>query len=572
MKETIQKSISKALKDIYDITIEPKDIHLERPQNESHGDWATNVAMKLSKEIKKSPPDIAKMVVNKLDTQNLGLDTHIAGPGFINFKQNNASFVKVISKILENKESFGDNKRLKGQRIMVEFAHPNPFKSFHIGHLRNIILGESLVRLFEAQGAEVIRVNYQGDVGMHIAKCLWAFIKVPEDQYPQSADEKVALLGKCYTQGATAFEEDDNAQAEIKAINEKIYSQEDIEINKLWRIGKDWSLEKFHEIYERVYTTFEREYMESETLPFVQDAISKALEAKILTKSQGAIVFDGAKYGLDTRVFINSQGLPTYEGKELGLAVIKNNEYGIVDLHVHNVAVEQISFFKVTFKVKELLWPEQFKDKQYHNAYEFVGLKSGKMSSRKGQVILGNDVLNQAVAKIKPIVREKGKVENIDEVAETIAVGAVKYSFLKISPFKYLAFDLDESVNFEGDSGPYVQYTYARAKSILKEAGNYNYEVNLERYLTSDYEINVLKTLERFSEIVENASRDYSPNIIATYLLQLSTRFNSFYKNLQVIKAEDQNTRDARLMLTEAVSIVLQRGLDLMGIRTVEKM
>ncbi|MBN1331949.1 arginine--tRNA ligase [Candidatus Dojkabacteria bacterium] len=577
VKTQIKNQIQETLKEKFDYEIGVDEIRLERPQNEEHGDWSSNIAMQLTKELKKSPKEIAEKIIEELDLEG-EIEVSIAEPGFINFKLPGRIYTENLGKILEEKELYGNNTRLSGKRIMVEFAHPNPFKSFHIGHLRNIILGESIVRMLESQNADVIRVNYQGDVGMHIAKNLWAFMDIDPKDYPKTADEKTKLLGELYAKGATAFEEDEKARAEIKEINRKIYTKEDPGINQLWELGKTWSLEKFHEIYERVYTTFEREYFESETLDLIDKPIEKAKEKRILKESDGALIFNGEEYGLDIRVFVNSQGLPTYEGKELGLAVLKNREYGIVDLHIHNVAVEQKSFFAVTFKVKELLWPEEFKNRQYHNAYEFVGLKKGKMSSRKGNVVLGNDILNIAHERIGEIIKDREEIDGKEETAEIVGVGAIKWSFLKISPFKYLAFDLEESVNFEGDSGPYIQYTYARAASILREGGNNEkagkVEFDAAKYTQklSAEEEKLLKWLERFPEVVEAASKEYMPNYIATYLFELSQKFNSFYKNNIVLKENEKEIRNFRLALVKATSLVLKRGLDLMGIKTVEKM
>jgi arginyl-tRNA synthetase len=578
IKSEIQNIISKALKKSFEIDIKPDDIHLEHPQDESHGDWSTNIAMTLAKELNKAPSEIAETLIkltseDETSTSRLVGDVKFAQPGFINFTINPEVYKQNLKIILDEKESFGNSERLKGKRIMVEFAHPNPFKQFHIGHLRNIFLGESIVRLLESQGAEVIRTNYQGDVGMHIAKNIWAFRKVDPKDYPKTPDEQVSLLGKLYAQGATAFEENEKAKEEIKEINKKIYSKEDPEINKLWELGKKWSLDKFHEIYERVYTHFAREYMESETLEKCAEYIKLATEKGILEESEGALVFKGEKYGLHTRVFQNSQGLPTYEGKDLGLAYMQFTDFGEIDLNLKNVAVEHIGYFKVLFKVLELLDPKMFKDKFYHLAYEFVGLKKGKMSSRKGNVILGNDILNEAHARIAKIAKDKGSDNYSDETAEIIGVGAVKYSFLKISPFKYLAFDLDASLNFEGDSGPYVQYTYARAKSVLEKSDSKDKELKeIKNVLNSDAEISLIKWLYRFPEIVQESSIEYTPNTLCTCLYELSQRYNSFYKEHRIIDAENEESKVARLALTSATAQVIKNGLYLLGIKTVEKM
>ncbi len=574
MKQELRKQLSLTLKQLYALKISPQDIHLEHPQEYAHGDWATNIALVLAKDLDKNSYNIAEEVADKLALQQLEqiAQISVAQPGFINFKLKDSYYKQSLLALLATPGGYGENGRLKGKQIMVEFAHPNPFKSFHIGHLRNIILGESIVRLLESQGAEVIRTNYQGDVGMHIAKCLWAFQKVDPSIYPETTDEKVALLGKCYAQGAQIFEQDDNVKKEIQTINEEIYSKENPEINKLWELGKAWSLEKFHEIYERLYTYFHREYMESETLEYIDNAVTLAIDKGILKYSEGALIFDGGPYGLDTRVFLNSKGLPTYEGKELGLAQLKTEEYGIVDLHIHNVAVEQKSFFAVTFKVKELLWPKAFKNRQYHNAYEFVGLKRGKMSSRKGNVVLGNDILNEAHKRIYQIVKSRENIENPEDISEIVGTGAIKWSFLKISPFKYLAFDLDESVSFEGDSGPYVQYTYARAKAILRSTVPFDSSESLESTLNTQEELDILRWLERFPEIVENASIEYAPNYLTNYLFELSQKFNTFYKSHSVLNTEREEDRISRLMLTQAVSEVIKQGLNFLGIKTAEKM
>ncbi len=544
---------------------------LSFPPDNEFGDISLP-CFKLGKELKKSPAQVAEELFKEIKPDEIISGLKAAGP-YLNFSINKEYLIQnTVEKILKLENKYGASEELKGKKIMIEFAHPNPFKSFHIGHLRNIILGESLVRIFESQGAEVIRTNYQGDVGMHIAKCLWAFKEVPESEYPKTADEKVALLGKCYAEGAKAFEEDKVAKAIIKAINKQIYTGEDEEITRLWELGKKWSLEKFHEIYDRVYTHFDREYMESEVMDDGVKYVKEAIKKGILEESEGAIIFDGSKYKLDTRVFLNSEGLPTYEGKELGLAFREFTDFGKIDLCIHNVAVEQISFFKVTFKVQELLAPNLFEGKQYHNAYEFVGLKKGKMSSRKGDVVLGNDILNEAVEKIKETVEEKGNADDVGDVSEKVGVGAIKYSFLKVSPFKYLAFDMDESISFEGDSGPYIQYTFVRIQSIIKKAEARSKKLEIDaKKLTEEKEKDLVLQLAKYPDILQEAHRGYDPSEVAKFLFSLSKMFNDYYHSIPVIGAED-NVRDSRIALIQVISQVIANGLDILGIKTVEKM
>ncbi len=541
------------------------------PPNNKLGDLSL-ATFGIAKALKKSPVQIADSLEKKLTLMPGVHRIDTEGP-YINFFLDNKYVVtETIAQILKEKDSFGNNKKFKGQRIMVEFAHPNPFKAFHIGHLRNIILGESLVRLLEFSGAKVIRTNYQGDVGMHIAKCLWAFKDIDVKDYPEDNDDKVKLLSKCYVKGAKAFEENEKIKEEIKGINEQIYAQKDKQIKELWETGKKWSLDKFQDIYNRVYTRFDREYMESEVMNDCLRYVEEAKNKGLLEDSQGAVIFPGEKYGLETRVFLNSQGLPTYDGKELGLAYREFTDFGKLDLCVHNVAVEQIGFFKTNFKVQELLDPDRFKGKQYHNAYEFVGLIKGKMSSRLGKVVLAEDVLNLSKNKIKEIIKQRNsQADKLDVVAETLAITAVKYAFLKPSAFKYLAFDLEASISFNGSSGPYINYTYSRIKSILKKAGKFRASKKTLENLTEEREIIIGIELAKFNEVVETAANEYDPSQLIKYLFDLSHLFNDYYHQVSILKVENK-LKKARLQLIGAVVQVLETGTNLLGIKLVENM
>ncbi|MEI7579861.1 MAG: arginine--tRNA ligase [bacterium] len=590
-------------------------IIVERPKDRTKGDYSTNYAMQQAKKQGKNPLEIAIELANKLKTDPEFGDyfekIEAVRPGFINFSLKKAKVLVLLADQINTDNGTKYQEILAGKRISFEFAHPNPFKAFHIGHLRNIILGESIIRILEEVGAEVIRVNYQGDVGMHIAKSIWGILTLEKNQGIKMIDfenknpkEKVGFLGKAYAQGATAYNENLAAKAEILCINALVYTAgQEIEekkyqtklktdykklipadnkydlkqIEKIWLTGRAWSLDYLRSnIYTRVYSHFVREYMESETMKLAEDNISLAKDAGILSESQGALIFAGEKYGLDTQVFVNSLGLPTYQGKELGLAPLEFGDHGTIDLSIHNVAVEQITFFKVTFKVKELLNPTKYQGKMYHNAYEFVGLKRGKMSSRTGNVVLAEDILDEAHQKIYQILKDrKGFTDSEKQkIAEKVAIGAVKYSFLNISPFSYLAFDLETSLNFEGNSGPYLQYSFARANKLVKDAENQN--VSTEKadlgYLESAEEIALAKQLISFPEAVIEAAKALSPNVITNFLFELAQLFNAFYKTNRILKEENLNKQLARIELTRLTKNKLEKGLNLLGIKTVEKM
>jgi arginyl-tRNA synthetase len=279
-----------------------------------------------------------------------------------------------------------------------------------------------------------------------------------------------------------------------------------------------------------------------------------------LKKSEGAIIFDGTKYGLDKRVFINKFGFPTYEAKELKLAELEFSEFGKIDKLIHVVGPEQKSFFKVTFKVEELLDAKKYKDKQYHMVYGWVRLKRGKMSSRLGNVIRGEWLLDEAKKRIN-----KAYPEVSNEVAEMVAVGAVKYSFLKVSPPSEIAFDFDESISLEGNSGPYLQYTYARAQSVIGKAKKQKSKKAKNSKLESE-ELAVLRVLYRFPEVVAEAGEKMAPNFMCGFLYELAQRYNTFYNKHRVIG------NDFRVELTAAVAQILKNGLCLLGIKAPEKM
>ncbi|MCS7092984.1 MAG: arginine--tRNA ligase [Patescibacteria group bacterium] len=564
IKEKITKKFQEAINQITEKKI--KIDQLEIPPLLDFGDFSTTVSFSLARILKKDPMTIGSLIKNHLKNDRLIEKVDLVKPGYLNFWISKEIIFKVVDLsakgvFLFPPFHFGNNKR-----IMIEFAQPNTHKLFHIGHFRNISLGESLARILEAVGNRIIRANYQGDVGLHIAKCIYQILTTPNYQekvrHLQTLEEKMAFIGKMYTLGTKAYEESPKAQREIVEINKKIYHQ-DKDVFHLWQETRNWSLEYFDKIYQRLDTHFDKLYFESEMSQSALETCQRALQEKILEKSDGAIIFRGKEFGLDNRVFINSLGYPTYEGKELALAEREFSDFGDLDKNIHVVTPEQTSFFKVTFKVEELINPK-INGKQYHLAYEWVKLKTGKMSSREGNIIETNWLIDKIKQKI-------AKSFNVDEkVAETLAVASAKYSFLKNSHQTPINFDIDESINLSGNSACYLIYTYVRGKSILKKIGvteikDFDFK-NLE-----PLEHSLARKIFQFPEVVFCSGKNLSPNIIATYLYELASLFNLFYQKLPVIKSKIEK-KTLRLLLTKATVNVIKKGLFLLGIRTVEKM
>jgi len=545
--------------------VEPE---IDYPANSDFGDYSTSIALKLSKVLKKNPLAIAEEISKKFPRNNFIEKVEIVKPGFINFWVSNVRLINQLTKTTQDNFTFPEFHLGKNKKVMVEFAHPNTHKLFHIGHLRNISTGESIVRILETVGNKVVRSNYQGDVGLHIAKCLYGLksskFKV---QSSKSLKERIELIGKAYTEGTRAYEENPKAKEKIIKINKMIYDQSP-EIKDLWEKTRQWSLDYFNQMYKRVDSRFDRLYFESELPRRGIEICQNLLKKGVLEKSQGAIVFNGKKYGLDTRVFINSLGLPTYEGKEMALAEKEFSEFGEIDKNIHCVTPEQSSFFKVTFKVEELINEKKYKNRQYHLVYEWVKLKEGKMSSREGNVIEANWLIDH----IKDKILKQFKCNK--ETAEILAVASVKYSFLKNSTQIMIAFDIDESIAVDGNSAPYLIYTYVRTQSLLKKLKNDNLKDDRLKDCQAKFEkeeSDLLRAIALFPEIVEKSAKDLAPNHIANYLYDLASKYNLFYQKYPILKAEKEK-RELRLLITQATAKIIKKGLYLLGIKTVVRM
>lgn len=550
MQEKIESIVKKALEKS---GISAKMVHVEYPADFSHGDYSTNVAMQYAPQAKKSPKKFAQELIRYIE-RNLPKEiekAEVAGPGFINFYLSKDFFAENIEKILDKKNEYGKNALLKNKKVIIEYTDPNPFKEFHIGHLMSNAIGESLARIIEFSGAEVRRANYQGDVGLHVAKAIWGKIQKPN-----------VLWGEAYAYGAQNYEKN---KKEIDEINKKIYKKSDPEINALYEEGKRESLSGFKKIYEMLGTKFDYYFFESETGPIGLEIVKKY--KNIFEKSDGAIVFRGEKFdaSLHTRVFVTKEGLPTYESKELGLAKIKYEKYPY-DISFVVTGNEVKDYFRVVHKAMEQVFPE-LAEKTKHIPHGMLRLTTGKMSSRTGEVISVENLLNDVKIRVLQKMKDNDVPEK-EKIADHVAVGAVKYSILKQAAGNDIIFDFDKSLSFEGDSGPYLQYTHARACSLMTKAKDAGIKMSFKKMPEKIEDIE--RFLERFPHIVERAYAEQEPHYITTYLIELAGSFNTFYAHERIVDGGEH--APYRLALTEAVSIVLKNGLWLLGIEAPERM
>ena len=422
MKEDIEKLIKEALKSL---DLKVNDFVVEHPVDLKMGDYSTNVGIKTGK---------AKEIITHLEAEPpSGVERmELAGPGFINFYLSKEFFTQSLREIIEKRGEFGKNENLKGKRFFIEHTQPNPFKEFHIGHLMNNTIGESISRIIQANGAEIKTASYHGDVGMHVAKALW------------KGD---------YALGAKAFEEDQAAKTEMQEINKKIYAKSDSDINMKYTAGKRKSLNEFKKIYQKLGSKFDYSFFESETAEIGKKLVLDNL-GTVFEESEGAVVYRGEKVGLHTRVFLNSDKLPTYETKEIGLAKIKRQTFPF-DQSLTITGNEQDAFFNVVEVATGEVFPN-LKSKLKHLSHGMLRLPTGKMSSRTSDVITAEELIDKIKKKVKG--------------DEAVAIGAIKYMILRQAIGNDIVFDIDKSVSIEGDSGVYLQYAYARTNSLLEKA------------------------------------------------------------------------------------------------------
>ncbi|HSX45237.1 MAG TPA: arginine--tRNA ligase [Candidatus Saccharimonadales bacterium] len=552
MKTEIEQAIARACQDLFDIKIEPV---LTRP-DEQFGDYATNVALQLGQKLGQNPRIIAEKLSASIKSPAIK-KTEVAGPGFINIWLSDESLLKSLDQKIAQS--------LKGQVAVAEYSDPNPFKVLHAGHLYTSVVGDAIANLLETAGAEVHRVNFGGDVGLHVAKSMWAIIQKlggenPNELAKVSSIERADWLSQRYVEGNDVYEDNDDARRAIVSINKRVYDLFDShdktsDFAKIYWTCRQWSYDYFNEFYEQLGTKFEKYYPESETAPIGLKVVKQQLKRGVYKQSDGAVVFDGERYDLHTRVFINSEGLPTYEAKDVGLIMAKWQDYHF-DKSVVITGNDIVEYMKVVLKSIEQFEPELVQN-TIHLTHGMIKLAGGtKMSSRKGNVLKAQDLLD-AAAKANQKVREQSD--------EAVELGAVKYAFLKQRMGADIIYDPDESVSLQGNSGPYLQYAHARACSILAKAKAGEAKAT---DLQAD-ERSLTRKISEFTEVVDKAVDELMPHHICTYLYELAQTFNHFYEKNRVI---DDKRQTIRIKLVKSYADVLKNGLGLLSINAPEKM
>jgi arginyl-tRNA synthetase len=555
--QEIRAAIGRIVQEMFAVDVA---VELSRP-DEQFGDYSTNVAMRLSKEAGKNPREVAEQLAVKIreNLADMVADVSVAGPGFINLKLTDAALVGMLG--------VEPTKPLAGQKWVLEYSDPNPFKPLHAGHLYTTLVGDTISRLVEHAGAETIRITYGGDVGLHVGKSMWAIVReLGGENASKLADipeaERPSWLGDRYVEGNNAYEDDETAKAEIIETNKRVYQlhadgDHDSPFAQIYWACRQWSYDYFPMLYQQLQVhPFDRVIPESEVTPLGLQTVREQLANGVYSESDGAVVFEGEPYGLHTRVFINSHGLPTYEAKDVGLMLTKWQDYHY-DRSYYITANEQTQYFQVMFKSVEQFLPEAAQ-RAVSMTHGMVKLQGGvKMSSRKGNVVTALEILEAA--------REAGKATGTDPSEDTI-LAAVKYAFARNRIGGDIAYDPAESIALEGNSGPYLQYAHARARSILAKAGEQTSGSLAD--LQAD-ELSLLRKITEYTEVVERATSELMPHHICTYLYELAQKFNQFYEHNRVIGDDRQAVR---LQLVQSYADTLRNGLELLGITAPERM
>lgn len=534
------------------------EIPLEHTADFAHGDYASSTALVFAKQIGTNPRELAERLVVSMGEIAGVSKIEIAGPGFINFTLAPAFLYENLDTGRTHGAKWGRGILLEGEEILLEYTSPNLFKPLHIGNLVGNVIGESISRLFEFAGAKVRRINYPSDIGLTVAKGVWGLQKTGGDP------KDIRDLGEAYRVGSAAYEDDSLAKDDIDAVNKKLYEGSDEELNKLRDLGKKTSKKHLDELCRMLGTKFDTEIFESEAGPIGKKLVEKHL-GDVFEKSDGATVFPGEKYGLHTRVFLNSMGLPTYEAKDLGNFALKHKSYPKFARSYVVTGVEQQEYFKVIIEAIKKVFPEEAEKQLGHIATGFLTLTTGKMSSRKGNVLTGEELLADLQAEAKVRAAESW-AEDTDALAEDIAVAALKFQILKGGASKNIVFDRERALSLEGDSGPYLQYTHARCHAIVEKAKEAGIKAQFDPKAPAS---ELARLIFRFYETVRRSQEELEPHHVANYLITVAAAFNSWYAQEQILDGTPLAAH--KVALTDITRLTLKNGLWLLGIPAPEK-
>ena len=560
-----KKKIANLIKEEVDLDIKNIEQLIEIPPRAEMGDYAFP-CFQLSKVMRKAPNAIAVELKEKLNTNGFERIESL-GP-YVNFFADKGDFTKnTIEKILLEGDNYGDSNIGEGKTVCVEYSSPNIAKPFHVGHLFTTAIGHSLYKMYKKEGYNTVGINHLGDWGTQFGKLISAY-KRWVDEEALEADPIKELL-RIYVKFHDEAEKDPLLEDEGRA-NFKALENGDVEAEALWKRFRDLSLKEFERVYKILGVEFDSYAGEAFYNDKMDVIVNDLKEKKLLVESNGAQVVMLEDYNMPPCIVLKGDGATIYATRDLAAAMYRKKTYDFYK-SIYVVGTAQALHFKQVFKVLELAGNEWAKD-CVHVGFGLVKFADRKLSTRKGEVIFLDDLINQAVEKTLEIMNEKNPdLENKEEVAKKIGVGAVVFTYLKNSREKDIVFDWKEILSFDGETGPYVQYSYARANSILRKAENISINIDYSKLDTKE-EFELVKTLDNFKNQIILALDKLEPSIITRYTIDVAKAFNKFYNSHSVLNLEDEILKATRLKLVESTCQVIKNGLDLIGVQVVEEM
>lgn len=560
-----KKIVAERIKELVDLDLELIEGLIEIPPKPEMGDFAFP-CFQLAKTMRKAPQMIAGEIKEKMNKEGFER-VETAGP-YLNFFMDKGAFAEVtLSKILNEKESFGSSKVGEGKNVTIDYSSPNIAKPFHVGHLCSTSIGNSLYRIMQFAGYNCIGINHLGDWGTQFGKLISAYKRWVDEEALEK--EPIKELLRIYVKFHDEAEKDPSLVDEGRMHFKNLEDGSEYEV-KLWKRFKTLSLKEFENVYKMLGVEFDSYAGES----FYNDKMDRVVEVltdkNLLEESQGAQVVMLEDYNMPPCIIKKADGATIYATRDLAAVLYRKDTYDFYR-NIYVVGQDQSLHFNQVFKVVDLMgydWAEKCK----HVGFGMVKFADRKLSTRKGEVVFLEDLLNESITKIAELIQEKNpELENKDEVAEKVGIGAVKFTYLKNRRGKDIVFKWSEMLNFDGETGPYVQYTYARGKSILRKAGELNAAPDFSM-LTSKEAFELVKTLGNFQEAILDAIDKLEPSIVTRYVIDIAKGFNKFYNAHNIMNTEDEGLKVARLKMVEASCQVIKNALDLLGIDVVEKM
>lgn len=593
IEKMLTQQVLEAVKACYGVELTEKDVQLQETRKEFAGDL-TVVVFPFTRYSRKSPEETAKELGEYLKQNIEEVETYNVIKGFLNVVISSAYWIEVLNDV-SKEEKYGYVKKSSGKTYMIEYSSPNTNKPLHLGHIRNNFLGWSVSEIQKANGHEVIMVNLVNDRGIHICKSMIAWEKfangaTPEstgikgdhfvgDYYVRFDKEYKAQIKELMDKGRTEEEAKKEAPILLEA-QEMLRKWEagDEQVVSLWRTMNDWVLKGFDETYKMMGISFDKVYFESQTYKKGRDLVLKGLADGVLyRKDTGSVWADLTAEGLDHKLLLRDDGTSVYMTQDIGTAYDRFNEFNM-DQEIYVVGNEQIYHFQVLSLVCKKLgfdWADKIK----HLSYGMVELPEGKMKSREGTVVDADDLIAEMIHTARTTSEELGKLEGYsqeeaEEVYRKVALGALKYFILKVDPKKTMMFNPKESIDFNGNTGPFIQYTYTRIKSVLRKAGECGIIILLADIHTelTEKEQNLIKLIAKLPAVVKEAGDNYSPALLGNYAYDLAKEFNQFYHDYSILKEENEQVRNLRLLLALQCSVAIQSAMGMLGIEMPERM